>query len=84
MDLCLSWVQDIYWMETADAALRGDKTYCCHREGMHKPTGRTALWHAELQAVLQLYCTKLWAWEVRAEALNLFGTVTRIMSGRWD
>lgn len=67
-----------------DVALCGDKTYRCHGEGMHKAAGCTVLYHAELQAALPLCCTTLWAWGVRAEALNLIGMVIRIMSGRWD
>lgn len=51
---------------------------------MRKAVGCAVLCHAELQAVLQLCCTKLGAWGVRAEALNLIAMVIRIMSGRRD
>ena len=63
MALCglVAWLQDVVgcWREAAESALYGDKTYCFHREEIHRAVGCTFPFHAELQAMLQFCCTKL-------------------------
>lgn len=57
----MSWLQDMVgcWRDAADSALCGDKTYCFHREEIHRTVSCAFPFHAELKAVLQFCCTKL-------------------------